>query len=208
MDYKEILDKIARKDKSGLEALYNAYGQKFYFYAAKKWSLSEDDAWDVVYQTLETLILKLPGYTFESGQHFDNFIFKVFVNFLRQHYRKSRKEQFEKINVEIESNIGADPENLTEEGEASVSFEIDANSFNDYYKAGSIENPQLLALEKALGLLDNEERDLLLLRAQNYSYDEIAHMLKIENNQLKVKHHRSKLKLLKLLNANIPKNHV
>jgi RNA polymerase sigma-70 factor (ECF subfamily) len=43
------------------------------------------------------------------------------------------------------------------------------------------------------------DRELLLLKAQNYTYDEIASILSIENNQLKVKHHRAKQKLINLL---------
>src|SRR5262245_62107573 len=97
MDYKEIIELIIRKDKQGLEALYNLYGQKFYSYAVKRWSLDEDSAWEVVYQTLETLVLKLPGYEFESKLHFDNFLFKVFTNFLRQFYRKHRNQQMDTV---------------------------------------------------------------------------------------------------------------
>src|SRR5688572_14823202 len=97
MEYQEIIKLILSKDKAGLEALYNIYGQKFYSHAVTRWNLSEDDAWEVVYQTLETLVLKLPEYRFESKGHFDNFIFKVFINFLRQFYRKHRHRQVEKL---------------------------------------------------------------------------------------------------------------
>ena len=54
------------------------------------------------------------------------------------------------------------------------------------------------ALQKALLQLPEQERDLVLLRANDYSYDAIAKMLKMENNQLKVKFHRAKAKVQKL----------
>lgn len=202
MEYQQILSLIAQKDKKGLEALYTTYGEKFYSHAVKRWLLSEDEAWDVVYQTLDTLILKLPDYIFESKAHFDNFIFKVFTNFLRQHFRSHRKNQFEKIDIDMDAGVIGTGDGTTDDLE-SQSFEIEKHSFTDYYKNEIIDNPKLLALQAALKELDEKERDLLLLRAQNYSYDEIAAMLGIENRQLKVKYHRSKLKLLKILTANI-----
>ncbi|MEP6676766.1 MAG: sigma factor-like helix-turn-helix DNA-binding protein [Ferruginibacter sp.] len=202
MNYTEILDLLTKKDKTGLEALYASYGQKFYTYGVKKWFLNEDDAWDVVYKTLETLVLKLPEYEFESQSHFDNLIFKIFVNFLRQTFRKNRKNQQNKVYLEdLENN----PDEETDEEELGETMEtqLDRQSFEQFYSSGKIENPKLLQLKEVLADMNSTDRDILLLRAQNYSYEEISGMLKIENNQLKVKHHRLRKKLLELLNYKI-----
>lgn len=194
----EIIDKIKGGQKSGLEILYTQYGRKFYSFAVRNWGLSEDDAWEVVYKTLYTLVIKLPEYSFESKKHFDNFLFKVYINFLRQFYRDHRKLQIEKIGIDNLFGVG-----INEEGE---DIDIEPRIFSDYYRAETPENPKLIALKNALQQLDEEERDILLLRAQDYSYDEIASMLKIENNQLKVRHHRIKARLLKILNKNTSHN--
>ena len=201
MNYTDILELISKKDKNGLEALYSSYGQKFYAYAVKKWFLSEDDAWEVVYQTLDTLILKLSEYTFESQSHFDNLIFKIFINFLRQSFRKKRKHQYAVEYVDdfegLENSSGEIP---NKESGTSIEIQLDRKSFDDFYSTEKIENPKLLFLKEALQEMSVEDRDILLLRAQNYSYEEISTMLKIENNQLKVKHHRLKKKLTELIN--------
>jgi len=205
MDYQEILEKIKNKDRSGLEALYNQFGQKFYVYAVKKWRLNEDESWEVVYQTLDTLILKLSGYDFESEKHFQNFIFKVFINYLRQKFRYNRNRQLqltETLSFDGHSELGNGDETINE----LPLFDDNIRPFEEYYTTGLIENPKLIALKKALSELSETERDILLLRAQNYSYDEISSMLKIENKQLKVKHHRSKVKLIQLLNKTSPAN--
>lgn len=204
MDYLEILKRIRAKDKSGLEALYNQYGQKFYAYAIKKWRLTEDESWDVVYQTLDTLILKLSGYSFESEKHFHNFIFKVFINFLRQKFRSNRNRQLQLAEEPLTIDNHSELINGEETNNESLFFEDNGRPFEEYYKTGLVENPKLIALKKALNELTETERDILLLRAQNYSYDEISIMLKIENKQLKVKHHRSKAKLIQLLNKTSP----
>jgi len=57
----------------------------------------------------------------------------------------------------------------------------------------------LKELELALSKLDPLDKELLLLKANEFTYDQIAELLNIENNQLKVKHHRAKQKLIKLL---------
>jgi RNA polymerase sigma factor (sigma-70 family) len=198
MNYIEILDLLSRKDKSGLEALYACYGKKFYGYAIKKWLLDEDDAWDVVYQTLDTLVLKLSDYQFESQAHFDNLIFKIFVNFLRQFFRKNRKHQYSLVYVDdLENSSGEEGNNESEE---SIEIQLDRQAFDEFYSLEKFENPKLLLLKEILKDMDPTDRDILLLRAQNYSYDEISRMLKIENKQLKVKHHRLKKKLTEIVN--------
>lgn len=206
--YTDILILISRKDKAGLELLYTTYGRKFYVVAVRKWFLSEDDAWSVIYETLEALVLKLPKYTFESQVHFDNFLFKVFTNFLRQHFRRHRKDQLKEINIGVEFHTSSEPDDDVsgEDAEIEAVLGLNSQAFQSYYLVSSAENPKLQALRCALEKLEGQERDLLLLRAQNYSYDEIAAMLHIENNQLKVKYHRSKQKLIKLLNAKTTKN--
>ena len=56
MDYKTIIEQLKSKDPQALESLYNTYGTKFYDYCIRKWHLSEDAAWEAVYQTLETVV--------------------------------------------------------------------------------------------------------------------------------------------------------
>jgi len=197
MDYKNIIELIRKKDRSGYEELYNSYGRKFYNYAVSNWKLSEDDAWDIVYQTLETLIIKLTDYTFESKKHFDNFLYKVFINFLRQQYRKSKAKN-ENITF-INFN-----ESISQDGIDNIDFKFDFDDkkiFRDYYQAENMNNPLLLAIKEALDKIDPIERDLLIMRAQNFSYKEISKMLKIEgNDDLKVRYLRAKIKILKLIN--------
>ena len=197
MDHKQILELIKSKDQKGYEALYLLYADKFFGYAVRKWLFSEDDATNIVYQTLETLVLKISNYEFDSKAHFENFIFKVFTNFLRQQFRQNRKKKQE---VTFSSLPEVELDNQGESIDFSKiesSFSVDA--FNEYYQADSNDNPKLILLQKALEQLEKSDKEILLLRAQNFSYDEIAALLKIENNQLKVKHHRAKARLLKLL---------
>lgn len=195
-DYRDIIELIIRKDPLGLKVLYEAYGKKFYAHAVSRWKLSEDQAWDVVYKTLEALVLKLPAYQFESKAHFDNFLYKVLTNFLRQLFRQLRsqeKDAIEFINI-------AQPE----DGEQTGYGSIDQAAFQGYFEAEIFEHPMLQLLTECLEKLNPLDKDLLLLRAQNYTYDEIAELLKIENKQLKVRYLRAKQKLIAMMNETQP----
>lgn len=191
MDYKDILELISKKDPKGLKVLYQGYGSKFYAYAVHRWNLTEDEAWEVVYKTLETLVLKLANYQFESKALFEGFLFKVLLNFLRQYFRSRRSSH--------EAEIEFVDLNNDEELPHQVSKQINKSAFSDYYKTESVENPALQILNEALNKLDPKDKDILLLKAQNYSYDEIAALLGIDNNQLKVTHYRAKKKLLNII---------
>jgi RNA polymerase sigma-70 factor (ECF subfamily) len=179
---------IINQDPKGLEELYDTYGKKFYTYCVRNWHLSEDEAWEVIYKTLETLILKLSHYEFVSKQHFDNFLYKVLTNFIRQYFRKNRSHTEQEIEYVDLTN--------SEETSKEVTQHINQLSFTDYYKSEFIDSPELLNLNEALDKLEPIDKDILLLRAQNYTYDEISIFLGIENKQLKVTHHRAKKKLI------------
>ena len=189
MDYREIIELIKAKEKAGIDNLYNDYATKLCEYAIRQWRFSEDDAWEMVYKTLHTLLLKLPTYEIESTLHFSNIIFKIFKNNLRQYYRDrlSKDSNIEFVSVERWGN------------EAELRFPVEQSVFTDYYQNEAMENPLFTALKNGLEKLNPDEKELLLLKTQNYSYDEIAAMLGIENNQLKVKHHRAKKKLIELI---------
>lgn len=199
MTFQEIINLIDEKNPKGWENLFLQYGQKFYGFAIVNWKFSEDEAWDIIHQTLETIILKIGEYEIKSQAHFDNLLFKIFTNFLRQYYRKKKRieEDFQLIplkEMELSISDSEDEFNLTE---ATILF--DKEFFKEYYESEETDNPKLKELEFALDKLDPLEKDLLLLKANGFTYDQIAEMLQIENNQLKVKHHRAKQKLIKLL---------
>lgn len=190
-NYKEIIELLKSNNPAGAEKLFELYGNSFYGYCLQKWLFSEDEAWEVVYKTLETLVLKLVDYRINSHEDFERFIYKVLINFLRQEYR-SKKFKEAKQTVYVDFNAEGTPNEF--------SRYLNDHSLYTYYNTETEEHPALKRLNEVLESFEPIDRDLLLLRAQNYSYDEIADFLKIENNQLKVKHHRAKKKLVEQLN--------
>lgn len=207
--YTEILQRLAQADKSGLDALYRQYGRQFYGYAVSKWQFDEDAAWEMVYQTLETFVLKHEKYTFTSQSEFDRFLFKTFLNFLRQRYRHdARHPAFEGLNEneaspDEDEADGNDFDTEFEDKDSPTQPQVDVLASGEEIfgtEQEAWEQPALTRLKNALDRLSPTERDLLLLRAQNFSYEEIARFLGVENNQLKVQHVRAKQKLIRLYN--------
>lgn len=189
--YQILKDWLGNNDKAAWEYLYGQYGRKFYSYCLQKWQLNEDEAWEVVYKTLETLVLKLSAYSFESPVQFDSFLFTVLINFLRQQYRsKKAREVADTVYVDFEAESGS---------QSGLIRQLNSSAIHSFISSEGIENTELVRLSKTLDSLEPVDKDLLLLRAQNYSYDQIAELLKIDNSQLKVRHHRAKKKLVDLL---------
>lgn len=200
--YTDILQHIAHRDSKAVEQLYERYGRQLHQYALTHWKMDEDAVWDVLYQTLDQLIARLPTYSFLDQQAFNRFVFKVFLNFLRQRYRKDHNP----------NRYMTVP--LTERDEAGLADEADdtrqdlvadwlANSQKEFYEQDESDSLALSQLRQALHQLDPVDRDLLLLRAQGFSYDEIARMLGLTGKQLKVKHLRAKHKLIKLIDHSL-----
>ncbi|MDR3715878.1 MAG: sigma-70 family RNA polymerase sigma factor [Puia sp.] len=191
-DYRTILKYIQDKDPVGLELLYERYARPFARFGVDKWKMDEDDAWDIVYKTLQTLVLKLSNYDFVSQAKFDSFLFKVYGNFLRQRLRELRSKNIPELDF-----FDLEEENYLP---SHVREALSKQAFSSFYASEISESPLIRELRTALETLPQIDQELLLLRAQNYSYDQIADLLGVENNQLKVKYHRAKEKLLKQLN--------
>jgi len=206
MKLNEVISLLQTKDIKGLEKLYTEYGERLYDFAVNKWKFTEDEAWEIVYKTLETLLNKGSEYNFESIRHFENFLYKVFKNNLAQLYRTKKRN---KENVQFMNMDQIQIENDKDKGYINVDF-VDSNAIMDYYSKEFVAKsfPLLDQLKSALGKLKKEEQDILLLRAQNFTYGEIRKMLDPEKkeNHLKVIHLRAKRKLVELMSFQSNKN--
>lgn len=189
--YLNIVDLLSNKEPKALETLYVQYGKRFYSYCVKRWRLTEDDAWEVVYKTLDTLVAKARAYNFASQKDFDAFVFKVLINFLRQHYRKVKSSKEDAPAVSIDDASASHRVQAT----AITQLDLDADDLEPK------DSNTMASLKAALAQLNENDRDMLLLRAQDYSYEEIRQLLNIEDSQLKVRHFRAKQKLIDVLKS-------
>lgn len=160
----------SEKNIKDVKYLYERFGKKLYGYGVSKWSLDEDDAWELVYKTLYRVKEVVGRYTFESEEKFSGFIFKIFINYLRNHYRDNKNKQLDTTELK------------DDHGRVSVDM-------NDNEKPESI---YMSCLKKALQQLIDWQRILLLMRAQDFSYEQIAAYVDKPTDQLKVYHMRIK----------------
>jgi RNA polymerase sigma factor (sigma-70 family) len=173
-------DLIRKKDKLAPRRLFERYGKKLSGYAQKAWKLDEDDAWDLSYKTLEKVMKTADQYTFESEQRFSSFVYKVFINYLRNHYRdtKSNRPEFVDLNDDLHG-APAVPEKENKESDA------------------------MKLLNEELDKLEDWQRILLLMRSQDMPYSAIAQFVDKPEDQLKVYYQRLKKQLTDTMNAKL-----
>lgn len=181
----------------GLTVLYEAYGKHLYQFSMKNWGLDEDECYEILYKTLETVGKVIARYDFINEKHFTNWLFKIHKNNTLMFVRSKNSKQ------EIVYTIAEWHEEKSEEESDDAAFNYKENEIinlpaSQVYDDDSIGSPLFVALERALQRIDEGDKDILLLRMNNYSYDDIAEMLGIENNQLKVKFLRAKAKVQKM----------
>ena len=87
-------------NKTCIEIIYNRYACKLLDYAITSWKIDEDDAWELIYDTIYKTIKTIDKYTFETEKKFSSFIFTVFCNALRNHFKliKNQKDRYEQLN--------------------------------------------------------------------------------------------------------------
>jgi RNA polymerase sigma factor (sigma-70 family) len=190
----DIVERFKTGINEGLTLLYEEFGRHLFQYSRRYLELDEDECYDVLYKTLETVGKVIDRYDFSSEKYFTNWLFKIHKNNTLMTLRAKRAKEkvvFSLEDWQQEYNEAAD------ENDEQVVFdhlpEIAAESKEDGFTA----SPLYMALEKALQQIDETDRDILLLRMNNYSYEEVAEMLGIPNNQLKVKFLRAKAKVEK-----------
>lgn len=154
------------------EILYRRYAKDLAHYGRRQWKLSEDQAWDLTYKSL------LKFQEVNSEKHFENrkseksYLFKIYINYLKNFLRDSRQDAGEKQGAEL-----ADVANQSEE--------INAESF------------ELSLIKDILDSYEDWERILLLLRQQNVPYSTISKYVNKPEKNLKVYYSRLKERLKK-----------
>lgn len=177
----DLIKDIQKKDKQAITLLYNRYGKKLYGYAVSRWRVSEDDAWDLIYKTIYKIISVVDHYHFASEDKLASFIFRVFVNNLRNHYKASKVRFVETVDLEEKHGMEYDKT-------------LDTN------ETPKAESPYMRCLKKAMEQLEDWKRILLLMKAQDFSYAEIARYVDKPDDQLKVYHLRAKQVLTDKIN--------
>lgn len=164
---------LKNKNKETIALLYERYGKKLYGFAITKWKVSEDDSWELVYKTLYKAMNAGDQYSFKDEGKFIAFLFKIFINYLRNHYRDTKSKGIVTTELlEKHEKLSSDRKENEEEKESS--------------------SPLMRCLQKVLAVLDDWQRILLLMRAQDHSYEDISKYVARPGDQLKVYHMRLK----------------
>ncbi len=158
--------------------LFKAYGESLFQYAKHQWRIDEDAAWDLVYKAIYKLDKIYVQREFEVEQQLRSFLFKTFINYLKNHLRDEKASKRGSIEVELVDNI------VEEEG------------------AESPKSEKAIRLNAALDNLEEWQRILLLMRAQGFAYAEIARFVDKPLEQLKVYYGRLIKRLGKELDLN------
>jgi RNA polymerase sigma factor (sigma-70 family) len=165
-----------------ITVVYNRYGKKLYSYAIATWNVSEDAAWDLIYKTIYRVTDTYGKYAFESEEKFASFIFKIFINYLRNHYRDNKQQRAFAFTAMDDVDLSTT--------EAAETTEPTLNK-------------KMVALSEVLDGMQDWERMLLLMRSEGRAYSEIAQYVNKPENQLKVYYQRLKEQLQKKLNEGL-----
>jgi RNA polymerase sigma factor (sigma-70 family) len=170
-------------DREIAECLYKAYGVNLVRYAIKSWQQDEDDAWEILYDTLYGFINSYSSQTFDSEKQVGALVWKIFRNKLRDKIRQKKRQGNFSLN-------GLDSvEAVLLEGSAASN-----ESTN--------ENPILPKLDSVLEDLNDWERQLLLCRANDFPYRVIEELTGRKKDFLKVHYQRLKKRISERLEGN------
>lgn len=184
MDSEQQLIEAAKSDKTEFVNLYDKYFEQIYKYMLTRVA-DVQLAEDLTSQTFLIALEKIDGYEW-TGKPFSAWLYRVAINEMNQHYRKTKKDR--------ESA-------MREWREVGEKFEpADAGLKNSEDQDEEALN--LRILNQAMQKLKPADQDILSLKFfENLSYKEIAGALGISVNNVGVKLNRATERLAKICNT-------
>jgi len=178
--------RILKSDRDqGIKLLFERYSKKLLRYATKNWKIAEDDAWDLIYKTIYKVSDSVTNYPFETEQAFASFVFRIFINNMKDLVRKQKKAS---------------------EGLSEIPLHENMVSSDSPHEPTGIQNRPLEILREELDKLDDWQRILVLMRSQDMAYSEISKYVDRPENQLKTYYSRLKKQLTERVAALVNKS--
>lgn len=175
-----FFSKKALTKEALLQVLYEKYAAKLCSYGMHTWKLNEDLAWDLVYKTLYKIVSVYENYSFENENLEQGFIFKTFINYIKNYFR-DHKDELSQVKIELNE---AKLENVNTSPETN-------------------EHEKLKILQAILDDLEDWQRILVLMRSDGRSYADIAEFVDKPENQLKVYYQRIKEQITKKIHETV-----
>lgn len=147
-----------------------------------KWQLEEDPAWDLIYKCIYKVADVVHLYEFETEQKFASFLFKVFLNAIRDQLKSNRSR-----------GEGLIPLQLNDQLIANTTSESDPIGVSH----------TMSILQEELDQLEDWQRILVLMRSQDVPYSEIAKYVDKPEDQLKTYYARLKKLLMERINKRL-----
>lgn len=169
---------ISRDREKGIELLFKSYSEPLSQYAKRHWQVEEDLIWDIVYKSIYKLVDVLPEKEFEHEAQLKSYLFRTFINYLKNALRDQNTKQQGLTQVGL---TGQEEKKADQEEESS--------------------NPQLVQLNQILDELEDWKRILLLLRSQGVNYAEISKLVNKPEKNLKVYYGRLKAEVKQRLES-------
>lgn len=171
-------------DREIAHGLFEQFGNRLYYYATNTWHLDEDEVWDVLYDSLYGFIKSYSDRKFTSRTDVERLLWKIFKNRLVDKYRKKKRIETHYREVPYDNEFPSD---------AAGPLDLISSSDTEHeVLERDTDNLVLLKLETILEGLKDWERQLLVCRANKIPYADIAAMIGMKAEALKVYYQRLK----------------
>ncbi|MFN6040139.1 MAG: RNA polymerase sigma factor [Bacteroidota bacterium] len=161
----KFLISILEDKEKGLSWLFDNYGKKLVGYGMNVYKITEDAAWELAYKSIYRVQEVYKQYTFDNENKFASFIFRVYINYLKNYIRD---------------------ENTRTQNAVFIPLEESKRDFAATRNSSKTNSPLMDKLKDELEKLEDWQRVLLLMRSQGVSYSEIANYVSKPEEQLKV----------------------
>jgi RNA polymerase sigma-70 factor (ECF subfamily) len=164
----ELKNIIIDNKKKATALLFESYSKSLHDYAKYQWKIEEDIAWDIIYKSIDKLVLVFSDKDFANEAQLKSYLFRIFINYIKN----SKRDEERKV-------------------KGARIIELNDSHFNKEEEEPN-SNPKVLLLNQILDELDEWKRMLLLLKSQGFTYSEIAKYIKKPEKNLKVYYGRLK----------------
>lgn len=206
MTNRQVVEEITRGDRKGCEHLLHLYRDRLLGEATHVFHISQEDAEELVSDTLLAVVNKIGTFAFKRGDgDFHYWVMAIFRNAVRDFVRREIVHRghfvpFRESAMENEEEFTSAERDVLQEIVRRYESEV-ARSERD---PDSDPTGRLAVLTEALDAMENWERVLLRCRALDVPFEEIAGYVGKPAKTLKVYHARVRRKLVARLSRHFP----
>ena len=176
----DIVQGLKTDDEISTRHFYNKYSRRLLVFIKSRGVFHTHEAEEIVHEVMIKTITNIDSFEMRTPKSFSTYIFTIAKNIIIDRSRKKHEDALDADLLPYKESL--DDKNDTKSISGKV--KVDKLTQEIYFRTPPSQNPKIGLADDILGLLSEQDRDLILYYLARYSYSDIAKYTGISESQV------------------------